>query len=164
VTWCSDGDRIDQDTFDAMTEFLAGVVRLGDGLAQELGLSVPCIKAIHLADESITMKELGERMHCDPSFVTAVADELERRGLARREPHAADRRIKDLVLTPEGLDLKARVERVLLSRVPWARGLDASERESLLAMVTKMNSVMASLPASGGTSRPRGSAQPSRRN
>ncbi len=30
----------------------------------------------------MAMKELGKRMHCDPSFVTLVADMLEKRGLA----------------------------------------------------------------------------------
>ena len=52
------------------------------------------------------MKELGLRMGCDPSFVTTVADALEKRGLARREPSQRDRRSKNLVLTDEGVALR----------------------------------------------------------
>jgi DNA-binding MarR family transcriptional regulator len=77
-------------------------------------------------------------MHCDPSFVTLVADMLEKRGLARREPHPVDRRIKNLVLTDEGLALKLRVEDEIIARMPWNRALDDTERAQLLALIRKM--------------------------
>ena len=32
------------------------------------------------------MKELAQRMGCDASFVTTIADTLEKRGFLRREP------------------------------------------------------------------------------
>ena len=57
----------------------------------------------------MTMKELGLRMGCDPSFVTTVADALEKHGLARREPSQRDRRSKNLVLTHEGAALRLRL-------------------------------------------------------
>jgi hypothetical protein len=89
---------------------------------------------------------------CDKSFVTMVADVLETRGLARREPNAADRRLKNLVLTPDGLELKARLEQAILDQMPWSRALDAAEQESLLAMMLKMNDVPAGpcAPPAGG--------------
>ena len=55
----------------------------------------------------MAMRDLGRQMHCDPSFVTAIADMLEKRGLARREASTADRRIKNLVLTREGVGTRA---------------------------------------------------------
>jgi DNA-binding MarR family transcriptional regulator len=142
VTWCPEGDRLDQDIFDAMSEFFAQLLACGEELAERFGVPMFCIKAIQRLDESVTMKELGRRMRCDPSFVTMIADELEQRGLARREPSATDRRIKNLVLTADGLVLKARVERALLDQMPWSRALGAAERESLLAMTRKMNAVL----------------------
>jgi MarR family transcriptional regulator, organic hydroperoxide resistance regulator len=118
-------------------------VERAETLAEEFGVPAFAAKALHRIDGSVTMKELGRRMHCDPSFVTMIADMLEQRGLARREPSTADRRIKNLVLTPEGLELKARLERAMLDQMPWCRALDVSEKSSFLSMTRKMNVVLA---------------------
>ena len=143
MTWSASGDELNQDIFDALAEFFGQVLRCGDELAAEFGVPTFCVKAIHRLDASVTLKELGRRMHCDPSFVTAIADTLEERGLAKREPNPDDRRIKNLVLTPEGLELKARLEAALLKQMPWARALDAPERQALLSMLRRMNRVLA---------------------
>ena len=74
------------------------------------------------------MKELGLRMHCDPSFVTSIADMLEKRGLAVREPDPADRRVKRLVLTSAGLDMKHQMEQAMLARLPWRQSPHRDER------------------------------------
>ena len=84
------------------------------------------------------MKELGLRMGCDPSFVTTVADALEKRGLARREPSQRDRRSKNLVLTDEGAALRLRLWAELSSRAPWCTTLDTGERRCLLGLMRKM--------------------------
>jgi DNA-binding MarR family transcriptional regulator len=152
VAWCQRGDELNQDIFDALTEFFAQVLDRGERLAAEFGVPSFCLKAIHRLDESVTLKELGRRMHCDPSFVTVIADTLEERGLARREPDAADRRIKNLVLTPGGLELKGRLEAALLGQMPWAHALDVAEQESFLSMIRRMNGVLtgtAAVPGSG---------------
>jgi MarR family transcriptional regulator, organic hydroperoxide resistance regulator len=114
------------------------VVGRAEKLAQQLGIPLVFIKALHTLDAPMAMKELGKRLHCDPSFVTAVADMLEKHGLARREPHPRDRRIKNLVLTGDGCDLRQRVEAELTARMPWCRGLDDDERAQLLALIRKM--------------------------
>jgi DNA-binding MarR family transcriptional regulator len=88
----------------------------------------------------MAMKELGRRMHCDPSFVTVVADGLEKRGLARREAHPGDRRIRNIVLTDAGIELRQRMERELAAMMPWSRVLDQQEREQLLTLLRKMAS------------------------
>ncbi len=133
------GDKLDQDIFDAMTGFFAQMVKRGEQLAEQLDVPMFCVKAIRRLDDSISMKELGKRLVCDPSFVTMIADALEQRGLARREPSVADRRIKNLVLTPDGIERKRAVERALISQMPWAQALDVSERETLLALIRKMH-------------------------
>jgi hypothetical protein len=84
------------------------------------------------------MKDLGRRMHCDPSFVTAVADMLEKHGLAQRAAHPGDRRVKHLILTGEGCDLKSRLEAEISARMPWSTGLNDAERAQLLALIRKM--------------------------
>ncbi len=98
----------------------------------------------------MAMKELGKRMHCDPSFVTLVADMLEKRGLARREPHPADRRVKNIVLTDDGVALKHRVEAELTARMPWNQALTEDERAQLLALIRKMLSAGSEAADAGG--------------
>ena len=94
--------------------------------------------ALFKLDEVMTMKELAQHMSCDASFVTTIADTLERRGLARREPSLRDRRVKNLVLTPEGIAVKERMFQELALRMPWCYGLDEKERHVFLALIQKM--------------------------
>jgi MarR family transcriptional regulator, organic hydroperoxide resistance regulator len=119
-------------------ELMAKIIGEAEQLAQQMGIPIPFIKALHSMDCPLAMKELGKRMHCDPSFVTLIADMLEKRGLARREPHQADRRIKNLVLTEDGVALKHRIETEITARMPWSRALDDDERSQLLALIRKM--------------------------
>jgi MarR family transcriptional regulator, organic hydroperoxide resistance regulator len=123
---------------DGFFDLMGNIIGHGERLAQRLGIPLPFVKALHTMDCPIAMKDLGRRMHCDPSFVTLIADMLEKRGLANREPHPADRRIKNLVLTQAGLDLKCRIEEELIARMPWNRALDDTERAQLLALIRKM--------------------------
>ena len=143
MAWCPDGNEVDQDIADALTEFFTKVIERSEALAEQHGLPPFVMKAIHQLDGSVTMKELARRMHVDPSFVTMIADTLERHGLARREPNTADRRLKNLVLTPEGVELKARLEQAMLGRMPWCEAFDAEEKSSFLSMTRKMNVVLA---------------------
>ena len=92
------------------------------------------------------MKDLGQRLHCDPSFVTSIADALEQRGLAKREPNPADRRIKNLALTDRGLEIKAAMEQETLGLMPWTHALDREEREQFLELVRKMCTSLAATP------------------
>jgi DNA-binding MarR family transcriptional regulator len=143
VSWCSGGDKLDQDIFDAMAEFIGQIMQRGERLAERFDVPVSAMKAIHRVEGAVSMKDLGRLMHCDPSFVTMVADALEERGLARREPNPTDRRIKNLVLTERGLEVKAAFEQALLGQAPWALALDSTEREQLLELVRKMSRAMA---------------------
>ncbi len=119
-------------------ELIGNIAGQAEQLAHRLSIPGPFIKALHTLDCPMAMKELGKRMHCDPSFVTLVADMLEKRGLARREPHPDDRRVKNIVLTSDGEALKQQVETEIAARMPWNRALSASERAQLLALIRKM--------------------------
>ena len=135
---------------DCFFELMGRIIRSGEALAQELGVPMPFVKALHMLGSPLAMKELGRRMHCDASFVTLVADMLEKRGLARREPHPADRRVKNLVLTEDGVALKQKIETELTARMPWNQALTSDERSQLLALIRKMLSTDANdAPATG---------------
>jgi MarR family transcriptional regulator, organic hydroperoxide resistance regulator len=119
-------------------ELTGRIIGSAERLAQHLGIPGIAVKALAILDGPMAMKDLGKRMHCDPSFVTAVADTLEKRGLARREAHPGDRRIKNLILTGDGCALKKHLETELAAWMPWSRALDNDEREQLLALIRKM--------------------------
>jgi DNA-binding MarR family transcriptional regulator len=140
---CPDGDKLDQDIFEAMTEFVMCLVQRGERLAERFDVPVSCMKALRRVGKAVSMKELGQQLHCDPSFVTMIADALEQRGLARREPSTADRRIKNLVLTPHGLEVKTTIESETRGGMPWAQVLTVEERQQLLGLVRKMNQALA---------------------
>jgi MarR family transcriptional regulator, organic hydroperoxide resistance regulator len=123
---------------DCFFELIGRIVGQAEQLAQALGIPSPFIKALHTLECPMAMKELGKRMHCDPSFVTLVTDMLEKRGLARREPSLTDRRIKNVVLTEDGVALKHTVEAEITARMPWNSALSEDERAQLLALIRKM--------------------------
>ncbi len=132
-------DLLDLEILDAVAGLFARLVAEGDELAKNIGIPAFVIKALHMLDAPLAMKDLGRLMHCDPSFVTGIADTLERHGLAAREPDPADRRVKRLVLTPAGAELKHRIEDEILAHSPWRQALSTDERASLLALVLKMS-------------------------
>jgi DNA-binding MarR family transcriptional regulator len=130
-------DELNQQIFDAFTEFVKHVQTVGHGIASDFGISGSDVLALLKLEAPMTMKELGQKMGCDPSFITAIADALERHLLARREPSQRDRRSKNIVLTAEGETARHRLLRELAARAPWC-ALDTSERQCLLGLLRKM--------------------------
>ena len=135
----SEEDLLDLEILDSVAGLFGRLVAEGEALAKSFGIPVFVIKALHMLDNPLAMKDLGQRMHCDPSFITSIADTLEKHGLAVREPDPADRRVKRLVLTPAGADLKARLENEVLSRTPWRQCLSREQRTSLLGLIRAMS-------------------------
>jgi DNA-binding MarR family transcriptional regulator len=143
----SSADQLDLEILEAMGELIAQLLGKAEQIARRYGVPAFCLKALHALRSPMAMRDLGRQMHCDPSFVTSVADMLEKRGLARREASTVDRRIKNLVLTAAGLGLRAQVEQELTAHVPW-NCLDEDERRSLLAMIRKMTRAQDAAPQS----------------
>ena len=85
-------------------------MKIGAELA-ELGLSFSQAHALRLLDpkEPMPMSALAERLFCDASNVTGIADRLEARGLVRRQSAEGDRRVKALTSTPAGMKLREQV-------------------------------------------------------
>ena len=123
------------DAFGALVKQLAGI---GQSIAVSFRVAPSDLLALVKLDGVVTMKELAHRMGCDASFITSVADALERHGLAKREPSQRDRRVKNLVLTQEGIAAKERLMQELAERMPWCYALDDTERECFLGLLKKM--------------------------
>lgn len=63
------------------------------------------------ASDGEAQNALAERLHISPSWMVAIVDDLERRELLERRPHARDRRVRNLHLTPAGKKLLKQAER-----------------------------------------------------
>ena len=82
-------------------------------------------------DEPLAMSALAEALHCHASNVTGIVDRLESRGLVERTPGAGDRRVKTLVLTPEGAEVRARVIELLSEPPAVIAALPAADQRAL---------------------------------
>jgi DNA-binding MarR family transcriptional regulator len=106
--------------------------KIGAELAA-LGLSFAQAHALRLLDprQPMPMSALAERLFCDASNVTGIADRLETRGLVRRQSLEGDRRVKALTITPAGTKLRAQVME-LMSQPPEAiASLSESDQRAL---------------------------------
>ncbi|MEU3737831.1 MarR family transcriptional regulator [Streptomyces sp. NPDC032198] len=98
--------------------------------AVSLGLTAPQATALRELAGPMTMRELAERMSCEPSNATFVVDKLEKQALIERRPHPSDRRAKQLVLTSEGVALRERLLGMLGEDSPLA-ALTQKEQDAL---------------------------------
>jgi DNA-binding MarR family transcriptional regulator len=133
-----DDGKLNQEILDVLAELIKQAHDLGQGIAAGFGLTGSDAMALAKLDAPMTMKDLGLKLGCDPSFVTTIADALERHGLARREPSQLDRRSKNIVLTPEGVAVRERIVSELTAKAPWCTRLATSERRCLLTLMRKM--------------------------
>ncbi|HWG03166.1 MAG TPA: MarR family transcriptional regulator [Trebonia sp.] len=129
---------LNRDILDSLTTLVKRAGTIGQSIAGGFGVAPHDLLALFKLDGVLTMKELAQHMGCDASFVTAIADTLERHGFARREPSQRDRRVKNLVLTCEGISAKERMMAQLAAKMPWCYALDDRERRCLLFLLRKM--------------------------
>jgi DNA-binding MarR family transcriptional regulator len=97
--------------------------------------------------DGISMGEMARGIGCDPSYITALVDDLAARGLATREPDPVDRRVKTVVLTAKGRSLAREIHAVL--SVPPA-AFDVLSRTELRQLRALLDKVVAADPALSG--------------
>ncbi|MGW4686982.1 MarR family winged helix-turn-helix transcriptional regulator [Streptomyces sp. NPDC004244] len=102
--------------------------------AAALGLTASQATALREMSGPMTMRELAERMSCEPSNTTFVVDKLEKQNLVERRPHPTDRRAKHLVLTPAGTALRERLLDLLAVDSPLS-GLSQQEQRVLHSLL-----------------------------
>lgn len=123
---------------------LCGLV---NGLAQQiahhvrtraitLGLTEAQATALREMTGPMTMRELADRMSCEPSNATFVVDKLQGLGLVERRAHPTDRRARHLVLTPEGKSLREQLLALLAQDSPLA-GLTPQEQRVLQDLLAR---------------------------
>ncbi|MGW8557822.1 MarR family winged helix-turn-helix transcriptional regulator [Streptomyces tubercidicus] len=102
-----------------------------EAAASAHGLTPLQAKALLAAEEPVPTRRIADRLHAEPSNVTAIIDRLESRGLAERSLDPGDRRVKRVAATEAGRT----VVTDLRDRMPFAAAplvqLSTEQRESL---------------------------------
>jgi DNA-binding MarR family transcriptional regulator len=108
-------------------------------VAQQHDLSVQQAQLLHRLDPEAptSMRAIAELLGCDASNVTGLTDRLERRGLVERRALSSDRRVKQVVVTPEGMALAARF-RAEVSADALLLPLSEAELETLTSLLAKL--------------------------
>jgi DNA-binding MarR family transcriptional regulator len=94
-----------------MHELLLASRRRFLAVASEFDLSPPQVRALGVLEPGrpVPMSELACALHCDNSNVTGIVDRLESRGLVERRSASHDRRVKMLVVTERGAEVRERL-------------------------------------------------------
>ncbi len=136
------GGANDTDLAYDVLRHLLGVVdatkRNAIALAAELDLSLSQLDALkNLGGTPCSQRELAQSLHFDASNVTDIVDRLEARGYAVRTVDPADRRIRRVVLTPEGEAVRRKLFERVLDESP-VRKLSAHDLRSLRTLLAKI--------------------------
>lgn len=123
---------------DALYTMMPIVVSHVDKRLEEFGMSNTDYWALRNVDGPMPMKDLAHCMDFDPSYVTLVADRLEKLGLIERQPHPTDRRIKNLALTAKGERFKKTLPAKIWDGANTFSGLTADEQDTLAGLVRKI--------------------------
>ncbi|ABW13056.1 transcriptional regulator, MarR family [Parafrankia sp. EAN1pec] len=117
-------------------------------ICQEVELTPAALKMLLvLSSGARPMRDLVSAFRFDPSYLTSVVDTLERRGLARREPHPTDRRAKTVTVTDEGRLVVSRAQE-LMAVPPASFGvLSPAEQEQLLGLLLRVLDAEPDIPA-----------------
>lgn len=112
-----------------------------EGLLEELGLTPATAQLLWLiipGGVSRPLKELSQRMHCNASNLTYVADQLAIRGLIERRTDPSDRRFKALALTSTGRDVREE----LVTRARHLTPLHAATTDELHQLTHLIGSIL----------------------
>jgi DNA-binding MarR family transcriptional regulator len=105
-----------------------------------IGVPPSIVKTLfHLAPgEPIAMRDMAEHFGCDASYITELVDGLEEQGLAVRQPHPTDRRVRTVVLTEQGTEAREKVQQVMWAVPEVFSALTAGEQRQLRDLVRKL--------------------------
>ena len=102
-------------------------------VAGEFGLSPPQLFALRALDPDnpVPMSALANALHCDNSNVTGLVDGLEAQGLVERRPAEHDRRVRMVVVTERGAEVRDRLAEVMREVPPELAALSVAEQRAL---------------------------------
>ncbi len=90
------------------------------------------------AREGAMQQEIGADMGIDRSTMVVLIDELEAKGFAKRRPHPADRRAREVAITAKGRQALVRARNIALQvEGDVLRGLTVDERNELVTLLRR---------------------------
>jgi DNA-binding MarR family transcriptional regulator len=108
-------------------------------VSEAVGLSFGKVRAIRrIARRPRSMSDLAASLGIDPPNATTVVDELERLGLAQRQPHPTDRRAKIVTATRKGILIARRADEILSSPPPGLTALSSRDLDALERIVLRI--------------------------
>ncbi len=127
--------------FDQLWGVLQAVGRDVHTAAAEHGLTpMQAMLLDRLADGVASPQtELAKSMNCDTSNLTGLVDALESRGLVERTTPANDRRVRAVITTESGRELRATLSRRLRERNPVLGRLSAVEQRQLSGLLERLD-------------------------
>ncbi len=129
-----------------ITRFLMGAMRTAQTevfqIVGELDLSMTQLKILHILDHSdheLTPSELAQFIGLSPAATGRAVDAMARSGLVSRRDDDADRRVKRLALTPDGLAAVARITEARIAGLArLVDHLDDDQRSALSAALAPL--------------------------
>lgn len=114
-------------------------------IVEETGLPLAPLRALLVLplDQALPMRQLARRLGCDSSYVTALVDALEERGLAVREQHPSDRRVKVIALTEKGQEVAERAQLAGVEPPPAFDALSPAQMITLRNLLRKLETASA---------------------
>jgi DNA-binding MarR family transcriptional regulator len=108
--------------------------------AAGLGLTATQVKVLLrlIPGEAAPMRKLAQQLGYDASNLTTLVDRLARRGAVERQADPADRRIKALLLTPDGERLRDQFWHNLVTDAGPLAPLRRSDLRALTELLTKL--------------------------
>jgi DNA-binding MarR family transcriptional regulator len=105
--------------------------------AAEFELTPPQARVLLMAGQPCSQRHLAAQFSCDASNIVGIVDRLEQRGLVTRQASISDRRVKQVMLTADGRDLRNRFQAQLQARVPVLSDLDTDELDRFEAFLDR---------------------------
>lgn len=123
-----------------LARFFFDTVRHRQQVLTQEGLTPNDIKALMALDreQGRTMGELADAWACDASNATFIVDRLEERALAERRTVPTDRRVKLVVLTELGAELRGRVLERFFEPPPELLELTRADLEALREAASRL--------------------------
>jgi DNA-binding MarR family transcriptional regulator len=115
----------------------ASHTRIAEAL-ESLGLTPALFGLLNVlgAREGANQQEIGRDMGIDRSTMVMLIDELEAKALAKRRPHPADRRAREVAITPKGRRVLEQGRQMAIQvEDEVLRGLTSGERRQLLKLL-----------------------------
>ncbi len=115
------------------------ITKLYRPLLEKLGVTYPqyLVLLVLFEEDSVTVKELGERLYLDSGTLTPMLKRMEEHGLVSRQRSSKDERVVEVTLTDKGRAIEKQAEEVPLKFAKEIH-LEKEEFDELKRLLTKI--------------------------